>query len=301
MLSSLTAAGPRAVSLAFPKERYRLHAMVTSAGYDLRRSDQRGSRGYDWNGLRRGEASFVLLQHTISGRGRLRYGSTQHEVRPGQTMLLAFPHDNRYWLAPGDEWEFFWICLNGSEVLRLWRQLLEVGPLARLGTASIGRLARACVSVLDGEASSPARSSQLAYSIAMQLADEMLAWGEVRTRSKRPAAIERAVSLVHDGGGAPVDVGRMAAASGYSRYHFSRMFSATEGVPPARFRLRVRMEEAARRLQTEPDPINVVALRCGFADANYFTKLFRRFYGMTPRDFRRSGMFAGRPAPQAFR
>ena len=296
MLSSLVAAGPRAVSLAFPKERYRLHAMVTSAGYDLRRYDLRQGRFYDWNGLRRGDAPFVLLQHTLSGRGRLRYGGIQHEVLPGQTMLLAFPHDNRYWLAPGDAWEFFWICLNGSEVLRLWRQLLEVGPLVRLGPDSVDRLAQACRSVLDGEASSPARSSQLAYSIAMHLADEMLAWGEVRASSKRPAAIERAVSLVHDGG-APIDVGRMAAASGYSRYHFSRLFSASEGVPPARYRLRVRMEEAARRLQTEPDPINVIALRCGFADANYFTKLFRRFYGVTPRDFRRSGMFAGSPAP----
>ena len=299
MLTNLAEAGPRAVSLAFPKQRYRLHAMVTSAGYDQRRHDPH--RPYDWNGLRRGDAPFVLLQHTLSGRGRLRHGRSAHEVLPGQTMLLSFPHDHRYWLAPGDGWEFFWICLNGSEVLRLWRQLLEAGPLVRLDAAGIDRMAAYCRAVLDGEVTSPARSSQMAYSIAMQLADELLAWGEVRTSSKRPAAIERAVSLVHGAAGAPVDVGRMAEASGYSRYHFSRLFSAVEGVPPARYRLRVRMEEAARRLQTEPDPIKIIAQRCGFADANYFTKLFRRYYGMTPRDFRRSGMFAGSLSTQGVR
>nr|WP_321983316.1 helix-turn-helix transcriptional regulator [uncultured Lichenicoccus sp.] len=220
---------------------------------------------------------------------------------PARPCCSAFRTTTATGWRPATPWEFFWICLNGSEVLRLWRQLLETGRLVRLGVAGIDRLAQACASVLEGEASPPAHSSQLAYSIAMQLADEMLAWGEVRTSSKRPAAIDRAVSLVHAGAAAPVDVGRIAAASGYSRYHFSRLFSAIEWMPPARYRLRVRMEEAARRLQTEPHPINVVADCCGVADANYFTKLFRRFYGMTPRDFRRSGMFAGSPPPQVAR
>jgi AraC family transcriptional regulator len=93
-----------------------------------------------------------------------------------------------------------------------------------------------------------------------------------------------------------LDVERMARAAGYSRHHFSRLFSEAEGVPPARYLLRLRMEQAARLLRLEPDPIKVVAQRCGFDDPNYFTKVFRRFFGVGPRDFRTSGMFAGTPS-----
>jgi len=56
-------------------------------------------RHYDWHGLRRGEAPFVLLQHTLSGSGRSAVRESSHmEMRTGQTLLLSFPHDNRYWL-----------------------------------------------------------------------------------------------------------------------------------------------------------------------------------------------------------
>ena len=289
---SLQKGGPRAVSLAFPKDRYRLHAMVTSAGYDLRGP----ARAYDWHGLKRGEAPFVLLQHTIAGRGQLRYEARRFTLEPGQTMLLSFPHDNRYWLGGGDSWEFFWMCLNGREILRLWQELRRAGPVVELAPAALDRLAAFCLSLLRGEGRSPARASALAYEVSMGLADELLSWGEVHTVAKRPAAIERAISLCQGNPSELLDVDRMARAAGYSRHHFSRLFTESEGVPPARYLLQLRMEQAARLLRLQQEPVKMVAQRCGFEDANYFTKVFRRFYGVGPRDFRTSGMFAGTPS-----
>lgn len=289
MLTALRARAPGGVSVVFPKDRYRLHAMVTSAGYD-RCTDP----GYDWHGLRRGDAPFVLLQHTLGGRGHLRVDRKRWELRPGQTMLLRFPQDNRYWLGRNPEWEFFWICLNGREVLRVWREVTAAhGPVVTLPEGAIERLADQCLSVLDGEAGSPARASAIAYAAAMGLADELLPWGEMHPASPRPAAVERAVSLCTAQPAERIDVARMARAAGYSRYHFSRLFAAHEGTTPARYLLRLRMEEAARLLHVEEAPVKVIAQRCGFDDANYFAKVFRRFYGIGPKDFRRSGMYTG--------
>ena len=31
---------------------------------------------------------------------------------------------------------------------------------------------------------------------------------------------------------------------------------------------------------------------CGFDDPNYFSKVFRRVYGITPTEFRTTGMYA---------
>ncbi|HEV8245247.1 MAG TPA: AraC family ligand binding domain-containing protein, partial [Polyangiaceae bacterium] len=89
-----------------------LHAMITSTGY-VRQT----SPSYDWHGIKRGSAEFVLLQHTLSGAGRLEFEGKTFEVLPGMTMLLHFPHDNRYFLPPGQQWEFFYLCLKGQEVV----------------------------------------------------------------------------------------------------------------------------------------------------------------------------------------
>jgi AraC-like DNA-binding protein len=295
MLARLRAGEPASVAALFPKGSYRLHAMLTSAGYDRRTGGT-----YDWHGLRRGEAPFVLLQHTLSGSGRLRYEKQHMEMRAGQTLLLSFPHDNRYWLPQGESWEFFWLCLNGREVTRIWREVLaRHGPLVCLSDTALERIAGLCAAALRQEATSPARASALAYAVAMALADDLLPWGDLRNDAKRPAAIERVISLCHANPVQPLDVPRMARAAGYSRHHFSRLFAAHEGMSPARYLTRLRMEEAARLLRADPAPIKEIARRSGFSDPNYFGKVFRRYFGIGPSDFRRSGMYPGPADPVA--
>ena len=85
---------------------------------------------------------------------------------------------------------------------------------------------------------------------------------------------------------ARLDVGSLANAAGYSRHHFSRLFGASEGVSPARYLARLRLEEAASALRMTTAPIKTVAQDCGFKDPSYFAKVFTRTYGMTPRQYR---------------
>lgn len=53
--------------ISLPRARQRLHTMPTSTGYDVRTD-----AGYSWDGRRRGQTPFTVMQHTISGTGNLR-------------------------------------------------------------------------------------------------------------------------------------------------------------------------------------------------------------------------------------
>lgn len=295
VLADLTARAPGGTAVLFPKGGIRFHAMVTSAGYDRCRSPD-----YDWYGLKRGEGPFVLVQHTLGGRGHLSYEGRTVDVGPGQTMLLRFPHDNRYWLGRNREWEFFWLCLNGREVIRLWRDMLaSAGPLVSSPPPVVARLAELCLAVLDGRANSAASASAIAYAAAMTLAGHVLAPGTTQPGPARPAAVERVVSMCRARPADRLDVTRMAEAAGLSCHHFSRVFAASEGLSPARYLLRQRVERAAQLLHAEPAPIKDIAQRCGFADPNYFAKVFRRIYAISPSEFRSSGAFGPRAATNA--
>jgi AraC-like DNA-binding protein len=47
-----------------------------------------------------------------------------------------------------------------------------------------------------------------------------------------------------------------------------------------------RQERACRLLRETDTPIHAIAERLGFADASNFSRCFRRWCGVTPRDFR---------------
>lgn len=52
----------------------------------------------------------------------------------------------------------------------------------------------------------------------------------------------------------------------------------------------MRMKNALHLLKTTRLQIQNIAQLCGIADPNYFTKLFKRFYGLTPAQFRKDGV-----------
>ena len=83
----------------------------------------------------------------------------------------------------------------------------------------------------------------------------------------------------------------LARAAGYSRFHFSRLFVSSQGITPAAYVADLRIRAAAALLHDSTLPIATVAARCGFNDATYFSRAFRQAVGVSPGEFRSSGMY----------
>ena len=73
-----------------------------------------------------------------------------------------------------------------------------------------------------------------------------------------------------------------------SRYQFSRMFHAEQGVTFRDHLLSMRLLRAADMLSRTQAPITDVALCSGFQDLSHFARQFRRHNGCSPSAFRQS-------------
>ncbi len=74
--------------------------------------------------------------------------------------------------------------------------------------------------------------------------------------------------------------------SHYSQRHFIRLFSAAYGMTPQRYLLDVRIRHASSMLRDSTLNVTEIALRCGFDDSNYFSRIFRKYTGHSPSEFR---------------
>jgi AraC-like DNA-binding protein len=259
--------------------------MPTSAGYEIRENEI-----YDWDGRRRGLTPFTVLQHTISGNGWLRYENRNHRLAAGDTLLVLVPHNHRYWLAKGERWEYFWISMNGEEALRIHRSILSAaGPVLKLQQATIDHLADCSLRLVSG-GNSPGSASAIAYEAAMALYDDVFG---SHAYADEKSEMQPVIDHINANLDKPLPVGELAGILGMSRAHFSRRFGESEGLPPAEFVLQQRLQRAAKLLtNTAFLPVKEVAILCGFEDANYFSKAFRRIYGINPTEFRTTGMYA---------
>ena len=68
--------------------------------------------------------------------------------------------------------------------------------------------------------------------------------------------------------------------------YLSALFRRETGRTVTEFVNATRMEAAARLLRTTHLQIQTVAQHCGMSDLNYFSKLFKKHHGITPRQYR---------------
>lgn len=263
-----------------------LHAMIASGGYEQVTNAQ-----YDWHGMKRGSTEFALIQCTIAGQGQLTIAGESYRCIPGTLMLLTFPDDNRYWLAEGDQWDHCYLCLHGREILRAWTAAIrQRGPLWPISTtsATLQHLVMVCQRIMNEQLTSPFEASALAYQLAMTLLSES---GHQAAASQRNPAIDLAKQWAKRHATTAIGVDDLARIAGLSRHHFSRQFAKSEGISPAAYITDVRMRQALRLLRDAELAINDIAQACGYDDPAYFCRVFRRSIGVSPGEFRSSGMY----------
>lgn len=80
----------------------------------------------------------------------------------------------------------------------------------------------------------------------------------------------------------------IAASAKISKSETLRCFKDTLKTTPVHFLTEYRLSMAMHLLQTTPDTVISIAFACGFDDAGYFCKVFRRRYGVSPNQSRQS-------------
>jgi AraC-like DNA-binding protein len=95
-----------------------------------------------------------------------------------------------------------------------------------------------------------------------------------------------------------VPVAELARAAGLSPSRFHGRFLAEVGETPADWARRQRLVEAKRLLSLTSKPITALAQALGFPSSQYFATMFRRYTGLTPRQYRERSAMAPPTRPQ---
>lgn len=83
-----------------------------------------------------------------------------------------------------------------------------------------------------------------------------------------------------------IPLAELIRAYGFSRRNFYLSWNRIYKISPIQFKLQENLETAANLLRRTELPIGEIAAASGFNSTIYFYNQFRRFYGLTPRQYR---------------
>ncbi len=105
------------------------------------------------------------------------------------------------------------------------------------------------------------------------------------TRRYSPA-VQKAILLIDSDLSAPLTLSTLAAAQGLSEGYLATVFKRETEKTISEYVREKRMKHAAHLLTTTRLQIQTVALHCGIMDVQYFSKLFKKHTGKTPKEYR---------------
>ena len=85
-----------------------------------------------------------------------------------------------------------------------------------------------------------------------------------------------------------ITVADIAGAVGYSGSYFGYIFKKKHGIPVNRYVRELQLAKAKELLRNTSFSVSAVAEYVGYEDANYFSSLFKKQYGLSPMQYRNS-------------
>lgn len=106
------------------------------------------------------------------------------------------------------------------------------------------------------------------------------------TNNEYQKAINKAIDYINEHLNEPIDLKKIAEVSCLSEFHFHRIFRAYIGESVGAYISRLRLEQAAQKLQVTDDTLTEIAGKTGYRSQQSLSKAFKKFFGLSPRAFK---------------
>lgn len=241
---------------------------------------------YSWDNRSRPDNQCVI-QYTVSGCGAIEVDGIHYSVPAGYAFLIDIPGPSRYYI-PKDSarWEFFFLEFTKECLPMLWKIYRTAGPVIRLSESSglLPKIIDMYRLVTGGQLASYFQNARLSYDFWLSLTEYA-----VTQSATFLSKVDYAKRFIDQNYRSPdLSLDQIADYAGLSKYYLCKEFRHKFGISPGKYIRTLRMDKACDLLSTRPDfSLQEIAAQVGYANDNYFGKVFKAEKGVSPDRYRK--------------
>jgi len=222
------------------------------------------------------DCAYIAVR-TISGHGWISIdGQDDLHVSAGSLVILRTITVSAYG-TDGDRWEFYWFKFDMTA-----GQPEDIGIVhsIRLSAQELADLER-CFTGLSAGAQAETRRADALFNYL--LADWLL---RTSPHASGTLAAEELISLLEKGRREQHSIAEIARSAGMCERSFRSAVHQATGLSPKAYMIRSDMLAAMELLRTSSMSISEIAACLNYADPLYFSRTFRKYYGVSPQHVR---------------
>ena len=235
------------------------------------------------------------------------HAGTLRLIKNDKEYLVSGPHvfithpfaDFEYGVGGGEVRHISFICAAGKRVERYIQSgLLELDhspPLIPVANPEKFLQTMLTIQQLAGQSVVlPPRAVWLYEDLLLQIHENCEMRKKLPVNHKKH--LTTLVSRINQAPQQEWDFAAEARKNAVTLTHFRRLFKELTRLSPTQYVIQCRLSRAANLLITTDFLLAEIAESCGFENQFYFSKLFKRHYLVSPREYRRQ--YSGRSVPE---
>jgi len=212
-------------------------------------------------------------------------------VNENHAVLIPPSTPHSYGADKARPWAIRWAHFRGREAPEFLRLLTSgsEGPLINLPPHAHAAIDMAAIyeALEHGYSAADLLSASASLRSSLAAINRLRHLGRNRPPAESHDAIQRSLAWMRRHVDNRPHLAELAAMAALSVPHYSALFRRRTGYAPMDFFLRLKVQRAGQLLDTSPLRIADVAAAVGFEDPYYFSRLFKKITGQSPRDYRK--------------
>ncbi|MFQ9706533.1 MAG: AraC family transcriptional regulator [Limosilactobacillus pontis] len=230
---------------------------------------------------------YYLIHYILAGSGTFRVNGIDYHLHSGQGFFIEPNYQTYYFADELTPWSYVWLGFVGDYATALIKQLAisEQSPI--FNNDHYYELADCVNQIIQHPLTSPAaelRANSNLLRFLSLIADSTVV-SDYQSAQQNPY-VDRAISYLAQHV-ATASADQLAQVVNLDRSYLSTLFKRATDLTPGQYIRNFRITKARHLLESSSLPIEEVAQQCGYDHANSFTRIFKRIYGITPREYRK--------------
>ena len=218
---------------------------------------------------------FLELFWGVRGEGCFRLGKKQWILKPGE-VCFYFPGDTHDLTPVSDEWEYFFLGIDGNNLQDLITRFHLVREPVAVGVcpAYIFDMTYDMLQV-------PTLQNEY---LAGAYAFEILTHSVMGTEKELSYEVESFMQIVAENyADHGVDINQICEQMGIHRATLFRKVKSECGMTPSEYLMAYRIQQAIEKILQKKLSMKEIAGKTGFSSVTYFYRAFRNFTGTSPK------------------
>lgn len=233
------------------------------------------------------------LHYVHSGRGILKVGDTSYHLEKGNGFLICPNILVSYKPVSEEPWNYSWVAFNGvnAETYLNRANLNATNPVFKCTQEDhINNCFKAIFDSTKCEKSMDLKSLSNFYDLLSILIDETRVLTTDNNSTKhQDTYIKQAIEFIDTNYSRKISIEEIAGYVGINRKYLSQLFSDILNIPPQNYLINFRLQKACDLLTSSSLSINEISNSIGYNDPFLFSKIFKKYKGVSPTGYRVSG------------